>query len=134
MYWRHGKPLYQFSNLVKKQGRCSQCSVNRLANTLKSDADPDLKKKLETCLNACLDSIDWTAAKAAFEVTLFGLLTTVYSGVKWLVLKVSPTQNSYYGQACTLLDLAELGVMGKRTHRQSTTGAPTGPGGHSASV
>ena len=37
-------------------------------------------KKLETCLNACLDSIDWTAAKAAFEVTLFGLLTTVYSG------------------------------------------------------
>ena len=56
---------------------------------------------------------DWIAAKAAFEVTPFGLLTTVYSGVKWLVLKVSPTQNSYYGQACTLLDLAELGRNGQ---------------------
>lgn len=105
------KATYQFSNLVKKQGPLFSAR-EQVRQTLKSDADPDLKK-LETCLNACLDSIDWTAAKAAFEVTPFGLLTTVYSGVKWLVLKVSPTQNSYYGQACTLLDLAELGRNGQ---------------------
>ncbi|PXX82160.1 hypothetical protein [Rivihabitans pingtungensis] len=102
---------YAFSKLVKKQGPLFSAR-EQVRNTLKSDTDSDLEK-LETCLNACLDSIDWTAAKAVFGVTPFGLLTTVYSGAKWFARTVGFIKNSYHGQACTLLDLAELGRDGQ---------------------
>jgi hypothetical protein len=93
---------YQFPKLMK-----TQSVLYRLHEYGDKRLQLPASHRVMKALQASTDSIDWSAVQTAFKVTPFGLLVSVYGGVKWLALKAKPQVGAYYNNAKDLIDAAD---------------------------
>ncbi len=94
--------VVEFPKLMEKQ-----LVLYRLKEYGKDKLKLSDSSKVMKAIQTTIDSIDWSAVRTAFKVTPFGLLISVYSGAKFIVLKAKPSVGAYYDSAKELVDAAD---------------------------